>query len=159
MFKIVLLRHSSVCFSNVNKRTYLSFSVGLHLIVDGMIIFNSFTWNENFSSAFLKHGEILARFTLMKFLYIIVILFLYCYRLTCDLKCHHGLKSWNFSFGLKISIYSVPKKELFVKIVNRFCSRLHLTCFNGFSIHLCCVRDDYLSKFSCLTLFVTFSCF
>ena len=159
MFKIVLLRHSSVCFSNVNKRTYLSFSVGLHLIVDGMIIFNSFTWNENFSSAFLKHGEILAGFTLMKFLYIIVILFLYCYRLTCDLKCHHGLKSWNFSFGLKISIHSVPKKELFVKIVNRFCNRLHLTCFNGFSIHLCCVRDDYLSKFSCLTLFVTFSCF
>ena len=44
-----------------------------------MIIFNLFTWNENFSSVCC--GKIFARFTVMNVLHIIVILFLHCCRL------------------------------------------------------------------------------
>ena len=38
---------------------------------------------------------------MMTFLNIIVILFLHCFRLQCEMKSHHGLMSWNFIPGLK----------------------------------------------------------
>ena len=66
-----------------------------------MIILNSVTWNKNFSSFSSNCGEVSARFTVMKFLHIIVILFLHRCRLTCEMKSYHGFKSWNFSPGWK----------------------------------------------------------
>ena len=59
-----------------------------------------FTWDEHFSSLCSNRGEISARFAGMKFLHIIIILFLYCCRLAWELKSyHHGLTTWNFTTG------------------------------------------------------------
>ena len=89
--------HQFVFLTWIHVRN-LSFSVQA-LIIDYMIIFNSFTWNENFSSVCSNRGEISARFTVMKFLHIIVILFLHRCRLTWEMKSHHGLTSRNFNPG------------------------------------------------------------
>ena len=78
----------------------------------------------------------------MKFLNIIVILFLYCCRLTCEMKCHHGLMSWNFVTGLR-SWYKQPLRRSFCEN-NHICKRLHLGCLTGLWMRLCCVRDNYL---------------
>ena len=43
----------------------------------------------------------------MKFLSIIIILFLHCCCLPCEMKFHHGLMSWNFFLGIK-SWYKQP---------------------------------------------------
>ena len=85
----------------------LSFSVQA-LIIDYMIIFNSFTWNENFTSVCSNRREISARFTVMKFLHIIVILFLHRCRLTWEMKSHHGLTSRNFNPGWNFPPYNPP---------------------------------------------------
>ena len=115
-----------------------------------MIFFDSFTWNENFSLVCSKRDEISGRLTVMKFLHIFVILFLFCCRLTCEMKSHHGLTSWNFSLGWKY-----PRNH------SHFHKRLHLTCLTGFCLRLCCVRDDNLSaNFPTqlyLSLFLVFS--
>ena len=59
-----------------------------------------FTWDEHFSSLCSNRGEISALFAVMKFLHIIIILFLYCCRLAWELKSyHHGLTAWNFTTG------------------------------------------------------------
>ena len=50
----------------------------------------------------------------MKFLNIIVILFLHCFRLPCEMKSHHGLLSWNFILGLK-SRYKQPLRQSFLR--------------------------------------------
>lgn len=60
------------------------------LIINYMIIFNWFAWNENFSSVFSDHGEVSARFTVMKVLHIIVIVFLNRCCLTCKGRSYHS---------------------------------------------------------------------
>ena len=65
----------AVCFSNLNPLAQ-SIIFKVTLIIHCMIIFNSFTCNENFSSVCSNHTEISARFTVMKFLPVIVILLL-----------------------------------------------------------------------------------
>lgn len=51
--------------------------------------FNSFTWDEKFSLVCPNSGEISVWFTLMKILHGIVILFLHCFQLSCEVKPHH----------------------------------------------------------------------
>ena len=51
-----------------------------------------------------------------------------------ELKFQHGLKFF--------TIHSAPWMELFAKIISK---RLHLRCFTGFWMRLCCVCDNYLS--------------
>ena len=106
-----------------------------HAIIDYMIFFNSFTCNENFSLVCSKRDGISSRLTMMTFLHIFVILFLFCCHLTCEMKSHHGLTSWNFSLGWKYPRYHP-----------HFHKRLPLTCLTGFCLWLCCVRDDNLSE-------------
>ena len=50
----------------------------------------------------------------MRFLNIIVILFLNCCRLPCEMKSHHCLMSWNFIPGLK-SWYKQPLRRSFYR--------------------------------------------
>ena len=69
------------------------FQTGLALFIDYMIIFNSFTWDENFNSVCSNRGEVSPRFTVMKLLQIIAILFLHCFHLSCKMKSRHGLSS------------------------------------------------------------------
>ena len=59
------------------------FQPGMALIIDYMIIFNLFIWKENFTVACSNRGEVLTWATLIQFLNMIVILFLYCCCLTC----------------------------------------------------------------------------
>ena len=106
-----------------------------------MIIFNSLTWNENFSSFCSNRRDISARFTVMKFSHIIVILFLHCCRLTWEMKSHQGLTSWNFNLGWNSPPYNWP-----------------LRCLTGFWMCLCCVRDNYLSVKFPTQLFLLLSC-
>ena len=70
-----------------------------------MIFFNSFTCNENFRLVCSKRDGISSRLTMMTFLHIFVILFLFRCHLTCEMKSHHGLTSWNFSLGWKYPHY------------------------------------------------------
>ena len=77
--------------------TWISRCIIYHFQPIYMIISNSFAWNENFSSVCSNRGEISARFTVIKFLHIIVILFLHCCRLKCNMKSHHGLTSWDLN--------------------------------------------------------------
>ena len=60
----------------MHTRIVYHFQPGLALLINHTIIFNSCTWYENFSWVFLNRGEISARFAVVKFLYIIVILLL-----------------------------------------------------------------------------------
>ena len=101
-----------------------------------MTIFNWFTWNENFKSICWIRGEILAWFTVRNFLHVIIILFLCGRCLICKMKSQ---AKWNFNWG------SAFKIELFVKITISFHKRLHLRCFTGFWMCLCCEYDNYLS--------------
>ena len=51
-----------------------------------------------------------------------------------------------FQLWLTLStIKSAPKMELLAKIFIHVCKRLHIRCFTGFWMCLCCVRDNYLS--------------
>ena len=110
-----------------------------------MIIFNSFTWNENFDSVCSNHGETSAQFTVMKFLRIIVILFLQCCRLTYEIKNHHhGLMTWNINPGWNCAPFN-PPLSFFAKIISHVRKRLHLRCSTGFWMSLYWVRDNYLS--------------
>ena len=87
-------------------------------------------------------GEIYAWFTVMKFLHIMVILFLHFSCLSCEIKSHQDLMSWTFCPGWK-SPYKHPRRLRF--LVNRLCKRLHLRCLNGCWMCHCCVRYNYLS--------------
>ena len=60
----------------------------LTLTIDQISIFNSFTWNENFSSVYSNRGEISAQFMMLKFLHIIVILLLHCCCLPCEIPAN-----------------------------------------------------------------------
>ena len=120
-----------------------------------------------FSSVCSNRGEISARFTVMKFLHTIVILFLHCCRLTCEMKSHHGLTSWNFNPGWNSPPYNPPLRWGFLQKVNsNFRKSFLLRCLIGFWMCLCCVRDNYLSinfptqpflLLSCLWWFKAFS--
>ena len=97
----------------------------------------------------------------MKFLNVIVILFLHCYRLRWEMKPHHGLMRWNFIPDLKF-LYKQPLRQSFLrKWFNHFRKRLYLGCFTGSWMRLCCVHDNYVSvKFLTqpyLLLFLDFS--
>ena len=46
--------------------------------------FNLFTWDQNFYLLCFNHDEISIYFTIMKFLYLIVIPFLHCFHLSCQ---------------------------------------------------------------------------
>ena len=103
-----------------------------------------FTWNESVSSVCSSRGWISARFIMIKFLNIIVILFLHFCCLPWEIESHHGSMSWNFIPGLK-SWYKQPLWwSCFAKMVNHLCKRLHLGCLTGFWMCLCCVHDNYL---------------
>ena len=115
------------------------FQSRLALIIDYMIIFNLFTWNENFSSVCSNRGEISAQFTKMKLSHIIVIQFLHCCPLTCKMKSHHSVTSWNFNFS------HVRK-------------RLHLRYLTWFWMCLCCVRDTHLSVIFATQSFLLLFC-
>ena len=80
---------------------------------------------------------------MMKFLNIII-LFLHCCHLPCEMISHHSLMSWNFILGLKSQCKQPLWWSFFVKMVNHFHKRLHLGCLTGFWMHLCCVHDNYL---------------
>ena len=77
----------------------------------------------------------------MKLLHIIVILVLHCCCLIYEMKSHDGLTSWNFSLTSKSSYNQTLRSS---KIVNNFCKRLHLRCWAGFWMRLCCVLDNYI---------------
>ena len=99
-----------------------------------------------FSSVCSNRGEISDRFTVMKFLYIIVILFLHCCRLTCEMKSHHRLTSSNFNPGWNSPPYNPPLGWSFLwRKFSNSRKRLHLRYLTGFWMCLCCVRDIYLS--------------
>ena len=53
--------------------------------------FQLFTWNENFRVVWANRSEISAWFTIMKFLHIIVIICLHCFRLPCEMKFRQSL--------------------------------------------------------------------
>ena len=103
-----------------------SFSTCLH----GMKIFSSVCSNR---------GEISAQFTKIKLLHIIAIQFLHCCPLTCKMKSHHNVPSWNFNFS------HVRK-------------RLNLRYLTLFWISLCCVRDTYLSVIFATQSFLLLFC-
>ena len=59
---------------------------------------------------------------------------------------HHGLTTWNFNPGWHCPPYNPPPKmELLAKIFIHVRKRLHLRCFTGSWMCLCCVRYNYLS--------------
>ena len=120
-----------------------------------MIIFNAFTCNQNFSMVCSNRGEILARFTLMNFLHITVILCLHCSRLTFEMTSRQSLMSWDFSTGWKIPYSQSLKWSFFAKIINHFHKRLHLRAWTGSWIRLYCAGDNYLCKLSYTTLLAT----
>ena len=134
------------------------FQTRLALIIDYMIIFNSYTRVENFCLVYLNRGEISARLTVMNFLQI-VILFLHCCRLTCKMKSHHCLTNWNFSLGWKYPFTQPFIWSFLRKVVNHFHKRLHLRYLTGFWMHLSCVRDNYLSVIFLHNLICYFFCF
>ena len=114
-----------------------------------MIIFNLFACNENFSLVCSNHAEISARFTLMKFLPIIVILLL------LSLRMRDEISSWRFN-DLKVQVVKFPglrlstkksatKLELLAKIFSHVRKRLQFWCLTGFWMCLCYVHDNYLS--------------
>ena len=93
----------------------------------------------------------------MKFLHKIVILFLHCCRLTCEMKSHHGLTSWNFKQGWNSPPYNLSLRwSFFVNLISHFRKRLHQRCLNWFCMYLCCVRDNYLSVNFSYTSFFAF---
>ena len=65
---------------------------------------------------------------------------------------HNSIFMWSLlniqdeiSSKMKFQLGSAFKIELFVKITIRFHKRLHLRCFTGFWMCLCCEYDNYLS--------------
>ena len=109
-----------------------------------------FTWNKNFASVCSNRGEVSARFIVMKFLHIIVILFLHWCHLPCEMKSHHGVMRWNFIPGLKF-----PNTQCFAKILKHFRKSLRLGCLTGFWMRLCYVRAIYLFHWSISTKYLT----
>ena len=88
-----------------------------------MIIFNLFAWNENFSVVCSNRSGISAWFTIMKFLHIIVILFLHCFRLPCEMKSRHGLTLFRMAAqGWEKS----GKKTSFPKICHTYLTMMKL---------------------------------
>ena len=139
LFCSYIYQFGLLTWMHVRKVTY-HFQSGLVLTIDYMIIFNSFTWNENFSSVCSNRGKISAWFIVMKVFHIIVILFLHFPHLTCEMKSHHGLISWNFSPVWKSS-YDQPLKWSFLKkLLNIFAKRFHVRCLTEFWMRLCSVR-------------------
>ena len=137
LFNVVLPRHSSISFSNMNLLPELA------LIIDYMIIFKFHVymlWKFqlglfkswwNFCSVY--RDEVFAYncnsiFTL----------------LSLTMRDENGSTSWNFIPGLK-SWYKQPLRRSFsAKIVNHFRKRLHLGCLTGCWMRLCYVRDKCL---------------
>ena len=72
----------------------------------------------NFRSVCSNLDEILALFTLVKFLHVIVILFLYCFRLSFKVKPHLGFRRLNFRPGRKLP-YNLSLKRTKVFILMR----------------------------------------
>ena len=138
------------------------FSLWLSLIVDYIIIFNSFRWNENFSSKISSWNESFKLCWNFSSVYLFSARFdIFAYIRNSIFKMFplnmrdefSGLTSWNFSLGWK------PKMDLFAEIVKHFCKRLYPRCLDRLWMRLYRVRDTYLSKFSYITLFTFFSCF
>ena len=108
-----------------------------------MIIFNLFTCNENFSSVCSNCMEISARFTVMKFLPIIVILLLLSLSMQDEISSSR-FNDLEFQPWLKLSIiWFATKMELLTKIFSDVRKKLYLR--TRFWICLCCVSDNYLS--------------
>ena len=74
------------------------FQSKLAFIIDYMIILNLFSCGENFNSVCSNRAEISARFTVVKFLPIIVILLLLSLSVRDEIS-YHGLTTWNFNPG------------------------------------------------------------
>ena len=68
-------------------------------------LFSTCSYRIKISTRFwLNRDEISARFTVIKFWYVMVILFLHCYHLSCETESHYGLRiHWRLSTILKTS--------------------------------------------------------
>ena len=118
----ILLSHFIILFilfcPSINQFLFLTwkylrnFLPGLAWIIDYMSYFQPVYIEWKFSYVCSNRGEIYAWFTVMKFLYIIVILFLHFSCLSCEIKSHQDLMSWNFSPGWKPS-YKHPRRLRF----------------------------------------------
>ena len=113
-----------------------------------MIIFNSFTWNENFSAVYRDEIFACSRnsiFTLLS--------------LNMRDEILSRFKELKFQPRLKFStLWSAPNMEFFAKIIINVRKRLHLRCLTGFWMCLCCVRNNYLSVNFLTQLFLLVSC-
>ena len=107
LFNVVPPRSLSISFSNVNLQP------GLALMVDYMIIFKFHVHMEwKFQLGLFKPWLNFCSFIVMRFLNIIVILFLNCCRLPCEMKSHHSrFNELEFHPRLKISIKATPAKQ------------------------------------------------
>ena len=77
--------------------------------------FSSFAWADIFSAVFSNRGEVSTWSTVMKCLDIILILFVYCFYLSCEMKSyHHSLTSCNIGSGFLIFFpLNLTKARLF----------------------------------------------
>ena len=76
--------------------------IAVHHFHPGMA-FSSFAWAEIFGSVFSNRGEVSTWSTVMKCLHIILILFVHCFYLSCEMKSyHHSLTSCNIGSGFLI---------------------------------------------------------
>ena len=96
----------------------------------------------------------------MKFFNIIVILFLHCFRLPCEMKSHHSLMSWNFIPGLK-SQYKQPLKQSFLwNWLIIFIKGSILYVWLGSECTCCVLNNSLFAKFLIppyLSLFLVFN--